>query len=57
MPAPLVELTVEEDTTRILGFWQPGHQFDYGMVVGGFNRQRYLTRLVAVSSTSQSPLH
>lgn len=27
----------------ILGFWQPGHQFDYGMVVGGFNRQRYLT--------------
>ena len=27
----------------ILGFWQPGHQFDYGMVVGGFNSHRYLT--------------
>ncbi len=28
---------------NILGFWQPGHQFDYGMVVGSFNSQRYLT--------------
>jgi len=28
---------------RLLGFWQPGHRFDYGMVVGGFNSQRYLT--------------
>lgn len=28
---------------NILGFWQPGYQFDYGMVVGGFNSQRYLT--------------
>lgn len=27
----------------ILGFWQPGQRFDYGIVVGGFNSQRYLT--------------
>ena len=27
----------------LLGFWQPGQRFDYGMVVGGFNSDRYLT--------------
>ncbi|MCL6435324.1 MAG: transposase [Leptolyngbyaceae cyanobacterium HOT.MB2.61] len=27
----------------VLGVWQPGRQFDYGMVVGGFNSDRYLT--------------
>ena len=27
----------------LLGFWQPRQRFDYGMVVGGFNSDRYLT--------------
>jgi len=27
----------------LLGFWQPGQGFDYGMVVGGFNSERYLS--------------
>jgi putative transposase len=27
----------------LLGFWQPGDRFEYGMVVGGFNSDRYLT--------------
>lgn len=26
-----------------LGVWQPQHRFDYGLVVGGFNTQRFLT--------------
>lgn len=25
-----------------LGIWQPQHRFDYGLVVGGFNSQRFL---------------
>lgn len=25
-----------------LGVWQPQHRFDYGLVVGGFNTQRFL---------------
>lgn len=29
----------------ILGFWQPQERFDYGMVVGGFNTERYLRLL------------
>jgi len=26
-----------------LGVWQPQHRFDYGLVMGGFNSQRFLT--------------
>ena len=40
----------------ILGFWQPGHQFDYGLVVGGFNSKRYLTLMQLSCPTSPSTL-
>nr|WP_242036532.1 transposase [Leptolyngbya sp. FACHB-321] len=30
----------------LLGFWQPGRRFEYGMVVGGFNSDRYLSLML-----------
>ncbi|MDZ7969784.1 MAG: transposase [Nostoc sp. DedSLP03] len=29
----------------VLGFWEPQHSFEYGVVVGGFNSERYLQLL------------